>query len=585
MAPTIASAEQTLTYPLYGCEFDPQDANRLIVAGGGGEGRSGVGNKISLLDVTQPDAIATSSELELSRDEDNPTTLAVGLRKGKATLVYAGINSGEESIKKGKNEHFRVFGVDQPSKANAVIGPRIGELSRSSLFASSDIGAYQRLLRIAPSVEGSTHQLGAIATGFAKEHEIIIFDVSPAGSPAPKRRGRLELPKEAMDLDIIQTGDEHWQLVYCDDHELHLMELSSKGADSPELIYTIPHDDTYNVRPKFRLIRYLTPNFLLAAVNIPNGVILYGLRLPKPGVAGGKARVAVSKKLPKLFTRSVALAVRNLAPPTTLGARQGDTQFVVAVASNEGAIILYALELQTMSDIDLLSGLNEIATLKDVHDGPITGLNFSYFTPPKGTTMRQLRLRLASVGTVGNKVAVHTIPLKKLLDKAPATKKGGPPRHARYVVALKIQGTNPAAVLITLAVAIAIMGILAQLFFELKGISRPIIGAHKIAPASWVRPIREAPAGILTEAVAGVIGNDAKVVVLDRGDGAIKVDVHDEDQHGEAMNWEELPKIQKEAWKEKLKEAGHWGEEMGETILKSLFFGEIAGLVEGVVRG
>ncbi len=143
MAPPIPSSSIRLDCPLYACDFDPQDANRLIVAGGGGAGRSGVGNKINLLDISQPDKIATSSVVDLSRDEDNPTTLVVGQRKGKATLVYAGVNSKKDDIEKGKNEHFRVFGVDQPSKANAVIGPKISELSRTSLFAAKDEPAYQ----------------------------------------------------------------------------------------------------------------------------------------------------------------------------------------------------------------------------------------------------------------------------------------------------------------------------------------------------------------------------------------------------------------------------------------------------------
>lgn len=42
----LPGAKITLSYPLYACDFDPQDANRLVVGGGGGPGRSGVGNKI-----------------------------------------------------------------------------------------------------------------------------------------------------------------------------------------------------------------------------------------------------------------------------------------------------------------------------------------------------------------------------------------------------------------------------------------------------------------------------------------------------------------------------------------------------------
>jgi len=46
MSPPAANAKITLTYPLYAADFDPQNSSFLLVGGGGGEGRSGVGNKI-----------------------------------------------------------------------------------------------------------------------------------------------------------------------------------------------------------------------------------------------------------------------------------------------------------------------------------------------------------------------------------------------------------------------------------------------------------------------------------------------------------------------------------------------------------
>jgi hypothetical protein len=46
MAPTVHSAKLTLSCPLFAADFDPRDNGRLLVGGGGGEGRSGVENKI-----------------------------------------------------------------------------------------------------------------------------------------------------------------------------------------------------------------------------------------------------------------------------------------------------------------------------------------------------------------------------------------------------------------------------------------------------------------------------------------------------------------------------------------------------------
>jgi hypothetical protein len=45
-AEKFPKASAKLNYPLYACDFDPQDPSRLVVGGGGGPGRSGVGNKI-----------------------------------------------------------------------------------------------------------------------------------------------------------------------------------------------------------------------------------------------------------------------------------------------------------------------------------------------------------------------------------------------------------------------------------------------------------------------------------------------------------------------------------------------------------
>lgn len=42
----MRTSHTTLDYPLYVCDFDPTDAGRLIVGGGGGASRTGVGNKI-----------------------------------------------------------------------------------------------------------------------------------------------------------------------------------------------------------------------------------------------------------------------------------------------------------------------------------------------------------------------------------------------------------------------------------------------------------------------------------------------------------------------------------------------------------
>lgn len=61
MAPNIPSAKITLSCPLFAADFDPRNHAFLLVAGGGGESRSGVGNKI-----VRPHAFSFPFQCEIS---------------------------------------------------------------------------------------------------------------------------------------------------------------------------------------------------------------------------------------------------------------------------------------------------------------------------------------------------------------------------------------------------------------------------------------------------------------------------------------------------------------------------------------
>jgi hypothetical protein len=636
MAPKLGSAKLTLTYPAYCCDFDPQDANRLIVGGGGGAGRSGVGNKIvrlpelqyrsvsanqlqSVLDVSSPENIEVASELDLSREEDSVMTLAAGLQKNRTTLVFAGINSSPDDIHKGKNEHFRVFGIDKPARSRSNSTHKITELSRSAIFDSKDADTYQRLLRVAPSHSG-THQVGAVATGLAKTSEIALFEVSTTTGVAPKPRGKLELLKEAMDLDIIQVDDDKWQLAYCDDFVLNILDIG-KTESEPTNIFTTPIDiATGYARPSFRCVRYLNPHFLMAASNMHkgSGVVLQGFRLPISAEQGGKAKLAVSARLPKTVTRATCLAVRNLSPTSSPSAKQGDTQFVIAVAAQDSSITLYTLEHTSHSNIEFIVKLHPITTLKGDHPSPVSGLAFSYISPPQPpktasvsstpTAPRQNALKLASVGSMGQTVVVHTIPLRRqsTASKIP----GAPPRPPRYVVALKSRGPSPTSMIIVFAIIFAILGALLQGILEVGGLIQPSIGARHVVPKHWLKPLPTYVSGDFKEtsqlgthspflaeflaeqklSVGSKGEGEGQKVVLTAEDGesgsdGVKVDAHDEERHVGAKSWDELPLSQKRAWRKRLEKAGHWGEEMGETVLKGVMFGEIGGAIGQMVAG
>jgi hypothetical protein len=478
-------------------------------------------------------------------------------------------------------------------------GAKLSELSRHALFITRDASTYQRIVRVSPPFPG-TNQLGAVATGLA-DHQIGLFDVSSTG--APKARGRIELPKEAADLDVYPTGPDSFQLAYCNAFELWLAKLGRQGtAVEPELVYTVPHDESSGAtsRPELRAIRQLTPGFVLAISNLPKaaGVVLQAIRLPSP--KNDKARLAVSERLPKSVHKATALTVRSLSPPETPGAKTGDVQYTIAIASHDGSILLYTLEHNSVQTIDVLVHLTLVRVLKDVHPLAITGLALSPFAPPAKATSRVQVIKLASI-SVSNTVAVHTIPLRKFIDRSVPLRKGGPPRPVRYVVATKTSRFAITPLVFVLTVIVLIMAIVGQVFLEMYGHSRPVLHAHKFLP-SWHGTLRS-PAGLSNEFLAGLVG-DVKAQPGDRivlreeavtpadGEksasapaGQIQADVHDEEVHGPAKVWEELPPKQREAWKRRLKSAGHWAEGMGDSVFKGILFGELAGAVGRAVAG
>lgn len=603
MAPAIPSVELKLSYPLYAVDFDPQDANRLVVGGGGGANRSGVGNKISVLDTSNQEELQIVSEIELSRDEDSVNTIAVGPRRKNDFLIYTGINSSEDDIQKGKNDHFRVFSAESASKADSAKGgPKITESSRTSLFATKDKEAYQRLLKI-------SGQVGAAATGTSKDPQIAVFDLPPGNSndTAPKSRGNLELVREATDMDLVQVSDNEYQLVYCDNYELHALNITKDGIDGPNNIWTTPDDEaTGRPRPIFRSIRYLTPTFVLAVANLAQsgGVVLQGFRLPSPSDKGkeslqGKARLAVSTKLPQNVKRATGLAVRNLTPSTP----PADSQFVIAVSDHQNSITLYTLEHQSLSGISLITKLHIVTTLKNVHPAPISGIAFSHFVPSASSSSTQKpALKLASIGSMGNTLAVHTLPLKKFIASNNL--------KTRYVLALKSHGPKPTQLLIFTAIFALLASILIQGALEMNGLAKPRLGTRNFLPESWhVKYVfhdgsvggasggnhfpkttlseQGGSSNILAELLGQQQGEnigDKQQMVLsaDKESGEVTV------QEGEAVHgklWEELGKKQQEAWKKVLKGAGHWGEDVGEAVFKGVLFGEIGGLVANAVRG
>lgn len=518
----------------------------------------------------------------------------------KTTNVFAGINSTPEKCKRGESQHFRIFGLAQsasPASEPKTSGVVFSETARETLFASTDADTFQRRLRLSQPFQNSQNQnaaqLGAVSTGFAKKHQIALFDVPATGAAGWKSRGRFAIASEAMDLDVIQTGPDTYQLAYCDDHEIFTVDVSKSEVSDPKSVYTLTVED--GPRPAFRSLRYLSPGFVFAVANNPggNGVALHGYRLPKTET--GQARLAVVKQLPKSVSRSTGLAIRNLTPPGDLDDKQGDSQFVVAVSGQDSSISLYTLDYQTTVGVELLTNLAPFHTIKSAHPQAITALSFSTFVPPNGEKS-DLSLKLASV-SLGQTATVHSIPLKKHVGKPASKTPGTPVKVTRYIVAIPSKSEPPTGLIVTTAIFVLLLAFIGQAFMEALHLQKPFLGTNRYLPASWTVPIRVRQGPVLGSKTFGdLLGTVApteheKVIIRQDqiggfgpdGNPELRAHIHDEEVHGPAKSWDDMESQEQLEWKQYLKKSGHWAEEMGETILKGVVFGEIGGAIGAMV--
>jgi hypothetical protein len=484
-----------------------------------------------------------------------------------------------------------------------VAATQISEVSRSTLFSKVEKDSYQRIVRLSKPYPGQP-QLGAVATGLAKDSEIVLFDTTVT-SP-PQTRGALHSSKEAVDVDFIQTGDKEYLFAYCDDYDVYVKKITPvDDGDAPEEKYVTPasRDREKVALPKFRALRWLTKDFMVMLTNIHStgGVVLQILRMPPSG--NGHCRIVQSHRLPSSISKATGLAAVNLTPPLSPTAEQGYTQFVFAVAGQDRSMSLFKMDIQYESKVYLSTKIKPFRTFKNVHPIQITGIAFSNFIPPThpitASTPPQY-LKLASVG-VGNTVVVHTLPLFPV----PLSVKRGQSKTPRYVIALP----STAAVFgfgIIFSIIAALLGaIIVQSVLEIRGGVKPFLNATHYLPLPlqealgkpYVFPSDYAQEPSATPGSAMRMPEFLQVLKEQAGKGVIVVDhspdgeevkarVHDE-KHGPhgGKNWDELELKEREAWKRKLADAGHWAEDLPETLLKGVLFGEIAGAVGQAVAG
>ncbi|KAH8702605.1 hypothetical protein BGW36DRAFT_373208 [Talaromyces proteolyticus] len=493
MAPSIGSAKITLSCPLFAADFDPQNHGLLLVGGGGGEGRSGVGNKITLLNTSKRYKVSEIVDIDLSQDEDSVTSLAVAKPEEKSMVAFAGINSSQAEQKKGNNRHLRSFELEYPpprksqadtteSKEEPNENNKQGKttpLSQTALFRANagklkpgeKVDTYQRLLRLSPYRSITSPRIGAIATGLAPVGEIVLFNVtaSPQSSDVIGRI-RLDAGEEAEDVDIIDLNDGKYLVAYTNGTDVYTFQISSQRSDaSPEVksVFTISKSPK---RSKLRALRFLSTNALVLLENAPNrtGSELKLLSLPSSKDTVGK--IVRQRKLRGSVKIGLGLDVVNLDATTN-----GDQQHIIAIAGSDQSIVIFTVDYNPKSK--KYGKLDKYATLSEVHPFSMTKICFSFFQPPShpvtSKTLPQY-VKIASV-SLGNTVVVHTLPL------APFPLNTLTPRYV-----LKVPGRPEFwETVFSCSVALLVVAIscfLLQAFTEIRGGTPAYIGATDWLP-------------------------------------------------------------------------------------------------------
>lgn len=608
----------------------------------------------SVLDVSDRTNITTAAEIDLSRGEDSVQSIA-NLATRDGLITFAGINSSQADQDAGKNEHLRSFDIRYPPrkklKSEKPDGDETGTitpLGKRSFFRASSAAkkeTYQRILRLSPAQkrESGSKRIGAIATGMAKESELVVFDATLAAPDAPDIITRISLPEkdEAADLDIAEIIPSEFSIVYCTDNDIYEQTLKydfgakkvEKTPAGPRRIHEMPSPDvpeSIKTRPKFRSVRFLNGQNIITLVNKPNKsgaeLRLYHM------YPTGPAFMSLQKSLPKRMTQAVSMDVCALDVD-----KNGTQQIVVAVAGQDISIEVYTTNYQRNSGT--FSPFKHYLTLREVHQHQMTKICFSPFhspprapdvpsntTEPGKQSSNQVSdssahpgpqyIRLASV-TYGNTVVVDTFPLSPLDPKA---------KDSRYVLSHPSdEAWTQYTYILVISMVVLVTAFLLQSFvtgfanagggpysllpqrlrehldtpiYVVNGYSRlERAGRSATSAVDEALPTQVPGAGRLRDFLATHLSSygDASaqrkaLIVSEGGETGLSMDVHPDreeylKQDAKAKHWHELDEQQQAVWRERLVQAGEWVEGQGEKVLLGVLFSEYAGMVGQAARG
>jgi prolactin regulatory element-binding protein len=198
----------------------------------------------------------------------------------------------------------------------------------------------------------------------------VIFNATSSRPDNPKDIiGRIALHKgqEANDVDIFDSGDGKFLLVYCTDYDVYFQSIKynfdqTRVAETPytKKVYSVPLSDLSEKkgRSKIRCVRWLSPSHILLLANKPSrtGVELWVLKLYDEGPGS----ILLRKKLGRHAKAAVDMDVALLDEDA-----KGRYQAVVAVAAIDVSLEVLTINYHGTAD-NSMGGFSSFATYWNV---------------------------------------------------------------------------------------------------------------------------------------------------------------------------------------------------------------------------
>lgn len=441
-------------------------------------------------------------------------------------------------------------------------------------------------------------------------------------------------------MDIVNLDKGKFKVAYTNGVDVFTCQIGSrtKSNTSPDVscVYSTPLPAKGVGKPKFRILRFLSPTTLLLLQNSPDrsGCELMILQLPassdkKP------ARITQRRKLHGTMKIGLGMDICNLG--TNLENQQ---QSIIAVSGSDLSIEILTIEYDPRQGY---SKPKPYTVLREVHPFSMTKIVFSNFIPPPHPVTPEVgpqSVKLASV-SMGNTVVIHTFNLSPYPP---------PSRHPRYVLSKpglsdtwQTFFSGSSAILV-----LAFVCFLLQAFAEIRGATEPWLGAVNWLPGNIrqavARPYMFQPpknAYYADDPLSSLYPSSSSIIaapththeststnlpatdavhphkpsslrdilrsrretgaidlasetapqppsVIVRSEGSeILIETEDTvspDIRESILAWEELGEEERTAWMERLIESGHWAVEESESILKGVLFGTYSGFVGDWVR-